>query len=293
MSNVKSIAKDFVGRTSANRFAWSAYRACGIVGHYLGQLYGHARWARETRDRDELQTAVIDEMFPDLTVASGPFKGMRYPDRRSVGSALLPKLLGSYESELHFVLEELLSNQYTAVVDIGCAEGYYAVGLGLRLKAAEIYAFDIDDRARRACSDMARLNGIGPRVHVAGLCDQKVLQSIPLGLKALIVSDCEGYERELFAGEMKRVLARHDLIIETHDFIDIDISQALRDTFADTHTIQSITSTDDIMKAHRYDYARLSGFDTAKKRLILGERRPAIMEWLVMTPSGSTVAKDS
>jgi hypothetical protein len=38
----------------------------------------------------------------------------------------------------------------------------------------------------------------------------------------------EGYEKELFDGEMCRFLARHCLIIEAHDFIDLDISSYLR-----------------------------------------------------------------
>ena len=36
---------------------------------------------------------------PNLTVLHGPFRGMRYPEMRSVGSALFPKILGSYERE--------------------------------------------------------------------------------------------------------------------------------------------------------------------------------------------------
>jgi precorrin-6B methylase 2 len=227
---------------------------------------------------------VVDNLFPDLTVASGPFQGMRYPREQSVGSALLLKLLGSYESELHSALETMLTNNYAAVVDVGCAEGYYAVGLGLRLKAAEIYAFDTDARAREACGEMARLNGIADRVHIAGVCDDNVLRSLPLRPKALIIADCEGYEKELFTPRAREVLVGHDLIIETHDFIDINISQHLRNAFSGTHRIQSIMSTDDIEKAHRYTYERIAKYDANGRRLILGERRPAIMEWLVMTP---------
>jgi hypothetical protein len=131
---------------------------------------------------------------------------------------------------------------------------------------------------------MARLNGVGPRIHIAGLCDQKVLRSIPLGGKALIISDCEGYEKVLFTRGMAGYLARHDLIIETHDFIDIEISQVLRSVFSETHRVESVMSTDDIQKAHRYQYDRIAALSAGERRVILGERRPAIMEWLVLTP---------
>jgi hypothetical protein len=73
------------------------------------------------------------------------------------------------------------------------------------------------------------------------------------------------------------------VIIETHDFIDIDISSNLRRVFCKTHKVDSIKSTDDIEKAHTYQYAELSRYTRSEKRIILGEGRPGIMEWLVMT----------
>ncbi len=281
---MKTAAKRFIERTAGNRFGRFMYGVCGRVSDYFGQIYGHARWARENSRRDETETRIASDLFPNLTVATGPFKGMRYPRLQSVGSALLPKLLGSYESELHAALEELLVQQYTAVVDVGCAEGYYAVGLGLRLKNAAIYAFDTDPRAKPACAEMAKLNGVDNRIHIGGMCDKNVLRSLPLGSRALIIADCEGYEVELFDDEMAQFLSRHTLIIEAHDFINIDISPRLHSIFSKTHQVRSVMSTDDIQKVHAYRYEQLEKFDTGKKYLILSERRPAIMEWLIMTP---------
>jgi len=281
---MKTVAKRLIDRTADNRFAWFMYGVCGRVSHYFGQIYGHARWVRENSQRDETLTRIASDLFPNLTVASGPFRGMRYPRLQSVGSALLPKLLGSYESELHAAIEELLAHEYTAVVDVGCAEGYYAVGLGLRLRNAAIYAFDTDPRARPACAEMAKLNGVDGRIHIGSMCDKNALRSLPLGARALIITDCEGYEVELFDDEMAQFLARHSLIIEAHDFIKIDISSRLRGIFSRTHHVRSVKSIDDIQKAHIYQYEQLGKFDTNERYLILSERRPAIMEWLIMTP---------
>jgi precorrin-6B methylase 2 len=197
---------------------------------------------------------------------------------------LLPKLLGSYESELHPFIEEMLGNDHTTIVDIGCAEGYYAVGFGLRFAKADVYAFDVDLRARKLCAQLAELNALTDRIHIDGFCDTATLKSIPLGRKALFVSDCEGYEKMLFTPELASVLGAHDLIIETHDFIDLQISRNIRDAFRNTHRIRSVKSTDDIEKAHHYRYAQLENYDLQTRRLAFAERRPAIMEWLVMTP---------
>ncbi len=281
---LKEIAKNVVGRTARSQIGWSLYKLCGRLSGSLGRIYGHARFTREIGERDETLAGLTREIFPELIVAGGPFRGMRYPSLQSYASALLPKLLGSYESELHPVLEEMLANQYTAIVDIGCAEGYYAVGLGLRVAHADIYAFDTSPQARKLCDDMARLNGLDGRVRIGGFCDQAALRSIPLGSKALIISDCEGYERTLFTGEIAEMLAGHDIIVETHDFLDIDISSTLHDVFARTHQVRSIKSVDDLQKVHTYRYSQLDRYDARTRRLILNERRPCVMEWLAMTP---------
>src|SRR5215471_7495102 len=279
---LKELGKRVVGRAATNPIAWPVYRFCGQCSRALGSVYDRATLTREIRGRDESLRKLGRELFPQLIVSGGPFKGMRYPSAQSYGSALLPKLLGSYESELHRDLETVLCNEYASIINIGCAEGYYAVGLGLRCPKAEIYAFDIDADARRICVELGKLNGVEERLHIGEFCDQATLRSLPLGDRALIISDCEGYEEVLFTNEMASVLARHDLIVETHDFINIEISSTLHDIFNRTHQVRSIKSSDDIEKAHTYQYAQLNPYDTKTKRLILAEGRPAIMEWLVM-----------
>jgi methylase of polypeptide subunit release factors len=120
---------------------------------------------------------------------------MAYPQAAAVGSALFPKLLGSYERELHPWIERICRGQYTEIIDVGCAEGYYAVGLARRLPNVKVYAYDIDADARQLCKAMARLNGIADRVTVRGACDAEELLSIPISGRGLIISDCGGYEK--------------------------------------------------------------------------------------------------
>jgi hypothetical protein len=276
---MKFLVRPLIHRTARNAIGWSLYRTCGLVSDCMGRIYRHAQFVRQSQEIE----ALAADLCRDLTVAHGPFKGLRYPSAQSFGSLLLPKLLGAYESELHTVLDQLLSNDYTTVVDIGCAEGYYAIGLALRLKHSQGYAFDTNSKAKNLCAQMAKLNGVSDRIHIGDLCNADRLRSIPLGDRALILSDCEGYEGTLFNREMAKFLAKHDLIIETHDFIDMDLSEKMRDAFCETHHIRSIKSLDDIEKAHTKSYLELNHYTTRDKYLILREGRPAIMEWLVMT----------
>src|ERR1700683_867887 len=61
------------------------------------------------------------------TVQQGPFRGMILSD--AVSGSHLPKLLGSYEAELYPVVDVILQRPYRLVIDVGCGEGYYLVGL--------------------------------------------------------------------------------------------------------------------------------------------------------------------
>lgn len=53
-----------------------------------------------------------------LFVQTGPFEGMAY-ESRSAGSAYYPKLLGSYEAELHELIETVAGRHYDDVINTG------------------------------------------------------------------------------------------------------------------------------------------------------------------------------
>jgi predicted O-methyltransferase YrrM len=252
-----------------------------------GSLLRIARYAvriRHGRPRlDTLLEDIVRHEMPDLTVRHGPFAGLRYPRATSSGSTLFPKLLGSYERELHEVLRLICTTTYTDVVDIGGAEGYYAIGLARAIPSARVWAFDTDARALASCREMAVLNQVAARVTTSGVCTPDTLAAMPLGRFPLIICDCEGYEARLFTDATVHFLLQSDLLIETHDFLDISISRTVCTRFAATHDVAVIRSIDDITKAHCYEYAELANYELPTRKLLLAERRPAIMEWLWLT----------
>ena len=108
------------------------------------------------RDLRRLEAAV--NLACNGRVASGPFAGMRHGDI-AVGSVLTVKLLGTYEKELWPIIDQIIATAYPLIIDIGAAEGYYAVGLAMRIPAAA------GDRIRSAgvpASDPAE-NGLPQR----------------------------------------------------------------------------------------------------------------------------------
>jgi hypothetical protein len=225
---------------------------------------------------------LIRARFADLTVRHGPFKGLRYPSAESLCSALVPKLLGSYERELQPTFETLCRTPYPLVIDIGSAEGYYAVGLARRIPGASVNAFDIDANARDLCNQMAKANGVENRVHVLGNCAPDDLRMLVNGRRALVVCDCEGFELELFTPHVVSALTAADLLVETHDFVGTDITGILVDRFRATHEVSVLTSVDDDSKAREYHYPELDGLEQHARKFALAERRPGLMKWLVM-----------
>jgi hypothetical protein len=238
----------------------------------------------QSKNRKSLVAKYLNNVFPDKTVQHGPFRGLIYPGHESVCSSIFPKLLGSYEKELTSVIERICKTDYSEIIDIGCAEGYYAVGLARRIESAKIYAYDTDKKARTLCSEMARLNGIkSSRFFLKDFCSTEDLASFTFTGKGLILCDCEGYEKDLFSPEIPELLKNHDLLIETHDCIDIEISSYLFRIFSKSHNVESILSTDDIQKAKTYEFDELKNCTLAEKKILLSELRSSIMEWFFIT----------
>jgi len=224
------------------------------------------------------------------TVLHGPFQGMAYDNRLFCCSAIWPKLLGSYEREIHPWLEEILRKKYDGIIDVGCAEGYYAVGLAWKMPGTPVYAYDVNEAARTQCRKLAEANGVANRVELRNYCDPDELARAVGGRKFLVISDCEGYEKHLFVRENLASLAQADILIEVHDFMDVTILPHLRELFAATHDVRETESIDDLRKLDRYDYPELQGRSIQERYPIIAEWRKRIMIWMYATPKRATTS---
>lgn len=215
------------------------------------------------------------------TVRSGPFKGLALAPSQSWSAHALPYVLGSYEEELHEVIERLVHLGPTTVVDVGAAEGYYAIGIARRCPEAKIYASDTDDAAQKQCGQNAVLNGVADRVHVLGGLSNSHLQEL-LHHGGLLICDCEGCELKLLDPEKTPALNRTNILVELHDFVDPSITSTLLSRFKATHEIQMIDVSP--REPDRYPEVPGSLFDWA-----VNEERPLEphpMQWALLTPTG-------
>jgi SAM-dependent methyltransferase len=265
-------------QTPALRYA---YRTVMSASRRMVSL-DHAISLSSAKDRATPDAIAEAAGLTDLVVQNGPFAGMRYAHALPPGSIFYPKLLGSYEAELHSVLERIIRTKYTAVIDVGCADGYFAVGLAMRMPGVIVYAYDIDPSMRKICAANAELNGVSDRVRISSCCDADELRRLDLGARAFILCDCEGFEVELFPPNIVGHLASHDLVIELHDFINITIRDTLRERFSATHDAALVDSVDDYLKGDVFHFPQLTGKSRALKKDVMSERRPAIMQWLIL-----------
>jgi hypothetical protein len=219
-------------------------------------------------------------MFGDK-VHLGPFRGMTMlpPDDGTI-SAFVPRLLGFYEQELHPHVEAAIARGYGAIVNVGCAEGYYAVGLARRLPETRHFAFDIAPQAQAMCRQAATTNEVLDRLEIAGECDHAAMSRI-IGqhASALLVVDCEGAEGKLLNPAACPALRQADIIVECHEFIVPGITDLLTRRFADSHDIVRVEEGG--RNPMELDFAQ--HYSNIDRWLMVMEDRPRLMWWLILT----------
>ena len=220
-------------------------------------------------------------------VCSGPFRGMKgVHDAQGGVGFLLPMVLGTFERELHGMLESALQIPFERVVNVGAREGYYAIGLALRLPGAEIVAFEADSEGQRFLTEMAARNNVAGRVKVLGWCGPTELEASLAGAeKCLVVCDVEGYEDVLMDPVAVPTLRRSWMLIEEHEKAAAGIGKALERRFSPTHRIVRIWQ--EPRTVHDYPLNPvLKWLPTRSWRPFVNEQRQYRMSWLWLEPLG-------
>lgn len=171
-------------------------------------------------------------------VMEGPLKGMDCLEQSAEGCHIA-KLLGCYEQPLHFAIEEAIAAEYPQILNIGCAEGYYAVGMARRMPHTRVHAFDLNANAREVCAELAQKNGVTGQVTIGELFQPQDFDTYA-DQKTLVVCDIEGAERNLLDPAQAPALLTMDLIVESHDCLEPGMTQLLLKRFSATHDITVI-----------------------------------------------------
>lgn len=209
-------------------------------------------------------------------VISGPFKGMDYVVRASEGSRTA-RLLGAYEASLHPVIEAIIARAPEVIIDIGSAEGYYAVGFALRLPDTRILARDASDAAQVLCRALAAANGVAARVEVGGLFAPADF-ALCAAARSVVICDIEGAEDALLDPIVAPGLCHADILVECHPGAAPGVTDRIAARFAATHTVTRI--------GRKLDDSGLPGwmeeFSDLDRLIALWEWRASPTPWLWM-----------
>lgn len=257
------------------------------VANLIGKCVGLIRPLVKQRDRRserirELQTKIM--RATNGTVVSGLFSGLRLTSEISWGEGsrgdIGSKLLGFYEMELQPVLEAIVKLEPDLIANVGCAEGFYALGLARLLPNVQVLAFDIDERAQKICKLGRQINEINGNFEVRGYCSPEALQKIAEAAeRPVLLIDCEGFERDLLLRTSYDYPSAH-IIVECHDFLDRDITTDLVRKFSRTHVVEVIEQGG----RNPHISAIMRGWGESDMWLVVSENRPESMHWLYMRP---------
>jgi hypothetical protein len=217
-------------------------------------------------------------------VRSGPFRGMHYV-HESICSTIAPKVLGTYEIELRDWVEKLIAHPPSTLINIGAAEGYYAVGLAMRCPGLRVIAFETNARGCELIAELAERNGVADRVQIEATCTVETLGPHLTGESSpFLMVDIEGGEIDLLDPALLPALRHCPMLIELHEDKE-PAADILRARFAGSHTIEEHWTRPRTFQDLPMPL-RLLGQLTKSPRFLdaLSENRPGPMRWFLCQP---------
>lgn len=238
------------------------------------KLHGALRFLSKWRSKIIENTLVTQNGYK---VLSGPFKDMAY-GKNVIEGAASARLLGCYEASLTPTIEKIIKKGYPQVLDVGCAEGYYAVGFATRMADTHVIAYDSNPKAQDACKALAKENNVADRVRVENTITHADFDQCQTA-KTLVFCDIEGAEKELLDPDKAPGLKVADILVEVHDTMIPELSKAMKERFSKTHKITVIDRKIDMSSLPDW-MEKVSDLD---RLLAVWEWRGGPTPWLWMT----------
>jgi hypothetical protein len=235
--------------------------------------------------RWQLAAFVVRQAAGQHAVA-GPFRGMRIDLSPLSSRHLLGYILGSQELELREVIGDIIARGYRTIVNVGAADGYYAVGLAIRVPQARVEAFEALPELHPLIARTAAVNGVSGRVMVRGTCTAPLLNARLAAAEGptLVLMDIEGGEVELLDPQAIPSLARADILVETHDAFVADATTTLIRRFRETHDIACYSARSRSLDDFPPDCPpSLKRWFPELAVELMNERRTGLQRWLMLT----------
>ena len=227
----------------------------------------------------EYSLLIIIKTWGKGKVLSGPFRGLKMMHKFPTK----PMLLGVWEKELSSIWDSLKSQRF--IIDVGAAEGFYAVGLAQKYPKKKIIAFEMNPSSKILLEKMAMDNAIS-NLETYGKCEYEDLVKLREKLEgAMIMMDCEGYEIQLLQVHAPSIFKKTHIVVELHEMYEFGCTELLKNRFTETHKIAEIEGQVRNLEDWPNELSLLRLIFPEKILLhFMDEGRPYPMNWLYMTP---------
>ena len=144
---------------------------------------------------------------------------------------------------------------------------------------ATVYAYDISEPARAACSALAARNAVSDRVVVGGEFKPDGFEAFS-DRRVLVLVDAEGAEVDILRPDISPALAGMNIIVETHDVFRKGALATMRARFSPTHDIVEVRQQPKTFEMPPW----LQDLSHLDQLLAVWEWRLRPTPWLVMRP---------
>ena len=240
-------------------------------------------WRKETVEQRIERISLETFGLCNGVIRYGLFKGMRLSINTWWGKADLgSQCLGLYEKQiLEFIS---LNGPYDTFLDIGAADGYYAIGMLHSQMAKRSICFEISEQGQASIKENWALNKSIGKLEVHGEANKATLSKTAPKLcgKSLVLIDIEGAEFALLTPKIIAMLKRCEIIIEIHNWVE---------GFQSKYT-ELLTNLDkhyeiNILKnaaQNTESIPLLRSYTDENRLLVSSERRPCLMRFLHLKP---------
>jgi len=217
----------------------------------------------------------------------GPFTGLRLSPLSYWGASdRASMLLGLYEREILDRLERIPIT-HDVLIDVGAADGYYALGLLASGKTKHSYCFEASEVGQQVIQANALLNGLSSAITVLGIADSNFpsllarVYSVDLA-RCLVIVDVEGAEFEILTRTVFQELAGSFLVIELHMWMqnaDEQVSRMLHNCL-EWYEVEFLTTTARDLST----FPEISNWPDDDRWILCSEGRRRQPKWLFLTP---------
>ena len=218
-------------------------------------------------------------------VAYGPFEGMQLgKDVWWSKNDRITQILGVYEQHVMEKLIEYGKRQSHPFIDIGAADGYFAVGMAFSKSVNKVYAFEISSVGQEKIKENAARNSCSDLVFVRGEPNYESLNSIiSESSGAVVLLDIEGDEFQFLTEEILTLMRNCYVVCELHPWIVKAGYEKQKQLISKAENIFNVS----MIQREAYgpnQFEELSEFSDEERLIALGEGREKNMKWLVLEP---------